>query len=460
MMDIPSVDEVRKKLSGVSDFCYQHPGLAGPLIIGWIGLTFKDAIKTTMSIALAAQTIWGRVTRPRTFEKIGKEVRAFVHEKGLKVTTPGAVWATFVLVILVGGSIVTARTIGKLGRPRPQFDGLPASVLSSKFTVHWKYNDPERPGGLKYRLRALNEKHQQEWQSPDITVLRTPLEWRGKGYLQVDLLENGSVLTSSEMRPFEIYDDSVARAAATGLLRVGVHVDDTQGGWCHNSDHGIAGFDKDLATTLVKYVAKRIGKPVAVFIQDEEWPHLLELPKEDAVDMAIASISINEQREKDFEALFSHPYFKTVLSYVTQRDQRGAGSEAHVADLCGKNIGVHVGTTAETFAGHVKEECKGKVGVHPFPNNSDLVDALGSQGIDGFIYDFARSRILCRERKDLIAVTFAAADLDRCNQPAEEYGVIFSRRNWKLESIVSAAIDDIRKENRLAASYESVGGTL
>lgn len=106
-----------------------------------------------------------------------------------------------------------------------------------------------------------------------------------------------------------------------------------------NEQNEVDGFDVDIA----KAVAGKLGKELV--IEDMEFGGLTQALNSKRIDMAIAGMTITEERKK--EVNFSEPYYNAGQTVVVLEDETKIKG---VDDLEGKIIAVQLGTTGDMEA--------------------------------------------------------------------------------------------------------------
>ena len=124
-----------------------------------------------------------------------------------------------------------------------------------------------------------------------------------------------------------------------------------------------------LEPTLVKIIAENIFKNIIgqngkVNYINLDWNQLLDDTGNGKCDMAIASISITKDRERDYSLRFSKPYHKTNLALIANQIKHRRASSTNQVDLLkklqGKKVGVLGNSTSwetiEIFNNILKEK--------------------------------------------------------------------------------------------------------
>ncbi|WP_166253805.1 transporter substrate-binding domain-containing protein [Marinobacter salicampi] len=97
------------------------------------------------------------------------------------------------------------------------------------------------------------------------------------------------------------------------------------------------------------------------------------------VDIAIAGITITEEREKIVD--FSDPYYDSGLRILVRKNNDDIEK---LEDLEGKKVGTKIGSTSYDF---LTKELDDNDGVTPYPGSSDMYMALMSGNVDAVFYD-------------------------------------------------------------------------
>jgi ABC-type amino acid transport substrate-binding protein len=261
--------------------------------------------------------------------------------------------------------------------------------------------------------------------------------------ITVRALENGSPGPASNAIAFDYYRDSTDRIVATGQIVAAVHTDRSDGLFCYEAGDSFEGFDVDLLAALAQTLTTEYKKrkiypqnapPIRAKLVRFGWPEILDEPaKMEAVDLAIASISITEARERERRIYFSKPYWETNLGAV----QPGAISSPFSLDeLRGKRVGVHQDTTALAFI-------RGQIGrntteadIVKAVDNADLFSKLRNGLIDVALYDYDRAIPEVKANPGWTARVMKDGQ-------REQYGIMFARINARLRDDVNAALDTL-----------------
>lgn len=364
----------------------------------------------------------------------GKGVLDFFSSVKEKMGWPGVAGVLLGLLAISGIATAVLRAVNK---PRPEITTGLHRVLSSDYTIRWKYMGHES-GLVKYVVETTNRltKEKREFRTPlphyrvdqkGPLAIRITAEW-----------PNGNTATSKEF-DLEIYPDSLSRITSTMSMVVGVHVDHSEGVFCFvdRSNGEIQGFDIDLAKLIREELKKRYGLEKLDFkIRSLSWDEVLDRAQSYDIDFAVASISITPEREK--RVLFSHPYWETHLATVFDSEKHvelGGQDAVPVSKLAGLKVGAHKSTTAEAF---VQSLMGGYTSIQlmSFEDNQALFSALGNAAIDAAVYDLYRSFAEIKSHPTWAAKKLDAAGMQGLLTP-ERYGIAFAPVNSSLRNEVN-----------------------
>lgn len=144
------------------------------------------------------------------------------------------------------------------------------------------------------------------------------------------------------------------------------------------------GFDMEI----IAEVAERAGFDYNINTMD--FNGIIPALQTGNVDIAIAGITITEEREKIVD--FSDPYYDSGLRILVRQDNDNV---TEISDLEGLKIGSKIGSTSYDF---LKKNLDESDGVTPYPGSSDMYMALMSRSVDAVFYDapnvgyFARTK--------------------------------------------------------------------
>ncbi|MBD8141125.1 amino acid ABC transporter substrate-binding protein [Frigoribacterium sp. CFBP 13605] len=230
----------------------------------------------------------------------------------------------------------------------------------------------------------------------------------------------GLALTACSSGGAEAGASNELGTVSAGTLRIGTTGDTKP--YAYTEDGELQGFDVEMA----KEVAKRLGLETEFVTQ--EFSALLPAVANGQLDMAAASISDTEEREKTVD--FSDHYF---IGYISVLAADGSGITDDESSLDGKRLGIVQGTIQDSYA---QENFTGAELVR-FPDNNSAVAALGSGTIDAHFLDFpvAEEYAAASNGSQTIAINVAV--------PEFPVGFPIAKGNDALKTAVDGAVADI-----------------
>lgn len=190
-------------------------------------------------------------------------------------------------------------------------------------------------------------------------------------------------------------------------LRVGVSKDMKPFSFYDEESKQIVGFDIDLLDKISQY----LGFEYTLYPMGMK--EMEQKLKKKEIDLAIAGISITDDRQKDFT--FTDAYYETYLQIVTRKDlkinDRG--------DIKGKKIGVVDGTSSAQYA---KDYMSDDNEIISYENITKVWNALEKGKIDATIYDTTGIQSYMNDHKDDTNLVVLEEEL---NSDESNYGIMF-----------------------------------
>lgn len=193
------------------------------------------------------------------------------------------------------------------------------------------------------------------------------------------------------------------------------------------SEHGeLKGFDIDLA----RLIAKKLGKE-AMF-DCMQFSSILPALTSNQVDAAIATLTVTEQRQKNFD--FTRPYYFERLAAVffVQKPVKNA------QEIKGKNVAVQLGSTMEIWLKNKIPEAHLLV----VDNNNQAIAALKAGHADLVLMDGAQSVIFSKKNPGL---SFA-----NISQSSDGYGIALKMHS-ALTPKINQALQALEQSGELDA---------
>ena len=229
---------------------------------------------------------------------------------------------------------------------------------------------------------------------------------------------------------FRTTDDSLANVKNKGVLIVG---SDIPYGVMEffDIDNNPAGIDVDVA----QEIAFRLG--VKLEFNDYDWDQLFDKVKRGEIDLALASITITPERQKEMR--FSDPYFNGGQVIVT----RSANQEiSGVKSLVGKKIAVQKDTTGYTEAKKYTPENLISVYLNfENTNGAGIISDLKNEKFEAIIVDYiqALSMIKTNSGLKIIGVPFTK----------EDYGIATRFGNNALMEKINLILEGMKSDGTL-----------
>lgn len=191
----------------------------------------------------------------------------------------------------------------------------------------------------------------------------------------------------------------------------------------------IVGFDYDLA----QEIADRLG--LELDYQNTAWDGLFPALIVNKFDMAISSITITEDRQKEMD--FSIPYFNTDQTVAVK-----AGSDIDSEEkLNGKTAGAQIGTTGEIVA----REIEG-LDVQTYDDILMVFEDLKAGRIDAAVCDSYLGYYFANGDEDFEIAMVLKTD--------EQLGIAFAKDNQQLVDAVNGALKSIMDDGTYDTIHE------
>ncbi|WP_338477669.1 ABC transporter substrate-binding protein [Pseudomonas trivialis] len=196
------------------------------------------------------------------------------------------------------------------------------------------------------------------------------------------------------------------------------------------SDGRIVGFDHDIGNALCAQM-----KVNCVWVEGE-FDGLIPSLKVKKIDMALSSMTINEDRRRSVD--FTRKYYFTSSRLVMKA---GAVVDDQYASLKGKTVGVQRATTTDRYASEVFEPMG--IAVKRYANNEEIYRDLAVGRLDAIFADtLPLNDFLGMPRGKGYA--FVGPELKDPKYVGEGAGIAVRKGNTELVSALNAAIDGIR----------------
>ncbi len=202
----------------------------------------------------------------------------------------------------------------------------------------------------------------------------------------------------------------------------------------------MVGFDVDLLAAVMEeagfdYELKNTG-----------WEPMLASVQGGDADLAIAGITINEDRKETYD--FSSPYFESTHMVVFPEGENITSAE----DIKGLKIGVQTGTTGADAAEKIVGQ--NDASISKYESNSLAFMSLGSGDVDVVVTDNVVASEYVKNNPE--------AEVDMINDQeafeSEFYGLMFPKDS-EVRDEIDAALQTVIEDGTYAEIYEEWFGT-
>jgi glutamine transport system substrate-binding protein len=201
----------------------------------------------------------------------------------------------------------------------------------------------------------------------------------------------------------------------------------------------MVGFDM----SIIREVADRAGFEVNLNTMD--FNGIIPALQSGSVDIAIAGITITEEREKIVD--FSDPYYDSGLRLLVRESNTDV---SEFDDLEGKKIGTKIGSTSYDY---LTANLEANDGVTPYPGSADMYMALMSGAIDAVFYDAPNVGYFARTKGKGKVKTIGPL------YEGQQYGIaLVSGSEWVDE--VNSALASMKEDGTYKEIYEEWFGAM
>ncbi len=193
----------------------------------------------------------------------------------------------------------------------------------------------------------------------------------------------------------------------------------------YKKNNKIIGIDIDIS----KEIAKSLD--VNLEIQDVSFDALIFELKKHKCDFAIAAISYDEDRSRNVD--FSEPYFNASQVAVVMKNSLISSSE----DLNNKKVGVHLGTTGDTYCTNRKN-----LEVVRFNKSMDAISDMINGNIDAVVVDdFTADKLISKNSDKIKKLGMPLTD--------EEYRIAVPKGDIEILNFINKEISRIKSDGTL-----------
>lgn len=187
----------------------------------------------------------------------------------------------------------------------------------------------------------------------------------------------------------------------------------------------IKGFDIDLA----RLIANKLGKK-AIF-DTMEFNSILPALSSGQVDAAISTITITEERRKNFD--YTNPYYYESMAVVFSNKKPIKNKR----ELVGKKIGVQLGSTMEIWLKNNVPDAD----ILVMDNNNQTIAALKAGHVDLVLMDGVQGTVFSQKNDGLSFSIIAQSEAG--------YGVALKKYS-ALTKQMNQALDELKQNGELA----------
>lgn len=186
----------------------------------------------------------------------------------------------------------------------------------------------------------------------------------------------------------------------------------------------IVGFDIDLANMI----AAELGKKAV--IEDMQFQNILPSVDKGQVDAAIATMTLTEERKKNFD--FSDPYYYANLAMVFSKSK----PINNIAEITNKKAACQIGTTMEIWL----KNSPYKPQITTFDDNNQAVESLKAGHADFVMIDNSQAKSFTKNNPTLTYVTIADS--------GDGYGIAL-KKNSPLTTEINQAIKNLKDRGEI-----------
>jgi polar amino acid transport system substrate-binding protein len=193
----------------------------------------------------------------------------------------------------------------------------------------------------------------------------------------------------------------------------------------------LVGFDIDLAYLI----ARELGRKVVFF--DMQFSSILPAVNSGKIDIALASITITEERKQNFD--FSVPYYIDGLSVIYNSDSANSiNNFKYIRTLEDKKIACQLGSIMEMWVKNNVPTAK----LILVDNNNQAIEMLKSGQVDAVIINDSQASVYVKENVGLSAQHLEKTDDGKV--------AAVLKKNSPLTEQVNRAINSLKASGKIA----------
>ena len=205
----------------------------------------------------------------------------------------------------------------------------------------------------------------------------------------------------------------------------------------------IVGIDMDI----MQAICDELG--MNLVIENMAFDSILPAIQSGKASVGAAGMTVTEDRKKNVDFSDSYTTSKQVIIVNDEKSSAADNTIKSVDDLKGKNIGVQLGTTGDTFATDYEKD--GTANLERYTKAADAIQALNQNKIDCVIIDEqpALSFIAVNKNLAILEEEFAV----------EEYALCVKKGNSELLSKINTALQKLKTDGTIAKINTNYIGT-
>jgi polar amino acid transport system substrate-binding protein len=231
--------------------------------------------------------------------------------------------------------------------------------------------------------------------------------------------------------------------ADTGTLRVASYAGYPPFESFAEDGKSIVGLDFDLAKAL----SSQLG--VAFAFQNTSFDSIIPGLAADRYDMAMSAMSDTAERQKQVDFVDYAMGGSAILVSTENPD-----NIATTADLCGKTVGVHKGTTDVEDANKISQQCEadGKPPLEQaaYPNDGQMILALETKRANAAFTDAIAG-------KELIAASDGKLQVLLPPFNKSPFGIVIPKGETQLAEAIQKALQSLNASGEYRAIFEKYG---
>ena len=204
---------------------------------------------------------------------------------------------------------------------------------------------------------------------------------------------------------------------------------------------GLVGEFDGIDVAIAVELAESMGKELV--IEDMEFEGLLASVQTGKIDMAVAGMTVNEERLKSVD--FSTPYYKATQVMVVAADNEDITCAADIVE--GKKVGVVLGYTGDAIV--TDDLAVAEENITRANRGVDIVQDVKNGKLDVVVIDSYTGKALA-EKNGLKVIEDAEAF------EAEEYAIAVAKGNEELLNAINAKLEEMLasgKVDEIAQKY-------